>query len=113
KEKGPVSRDARMALKAENRRWPKHLKRVPLEDWPRSGEGETPWHVFRSCDFLVQVFKERYAIRITVNRTELRPDGDWKADITWDELQSIKQEIGFDAWWAVELYPPSKHVVNV
>jgi len=70
-----------------------------------------PYEVWRSRDFLVQLFDEHGTTRVTVNRTH-KPNGiDWADGITWDELQEIKRQIGRADAWAVELYPADDHVV--
>lgn len=70
--------------------------------------------VFRSRDFLVQIFPATESIvRMSVNRTELRQDGRWSDEISWDELQRLKAEAGYGDLDAIEIYPPDKDVVNV
>lgn len=32
--------------------------------------------------------------------------------ITWDQLQTIKSELGFGDWYAVEVYPANADLVN-
>lgn len=68
--------------------------------------------VFRSREFLVQVFPGRIT-RLSVCRTELLPNGHWRDGITWDELQSVKAGCGFGDCDAVEVYPKTTDVVNV
>jgi hypothetical protein len=51
-------------------------------------------------------------LRMTVNRTEFVRGG-WAAEITWDELQAVKREIGRAEQWAVEVYPADSGLVNV
>lgn len=71
-----------------------------------------PFEVWRSRDFLVQLFSEDGFVRITVNRTH-QPNGkDWADGISWDDLQAIKAEIGRGEAWAVELFPAEGDVVN-
>lgn len=71
-----------------------------------------PFEVWRSRDFLVQLFDEGGHVRVTVNRTHMPNGKDWADGITWDELQAIKAEIGRGDRWAVEVYPPDDEVVN-
>jgi hypothetical protein len=40
-------------------------------------------------------------------------DGTWVENISWDELQRVKNEVGYSMFWAVEVFPPEKEVVNV
>lgn len=73
-----------------------------------------PVEVWASRDWLVQVFAEPVGERITVNRTTLAPRRDrWADGITWDELQTIKREIGRGDRWALEVYPADEHVIDV
>ena len=37
----------------------------------------------------------------------------WHDGITWDEIQSIKNEIGFEDHDCVEVYPAQKNIVDV
>lgn len=101
----------------DQERWGRRLRR-----WP---EAETRAHrlglnlklpafeVWRSRDFLVQLFNEDGHIRVTVNRTHMPNGKDWADGITWDELQQIKADIGRGDMWAVEVYPPDGDVINV
>lgn len=70
--------------------------------------------VVRNKNFLVQIFNEKHACRLSINRTELNKDGTaWKDGITWDEMQNIKNQVGFENECALEIYPPSEDLVNV
>ncbi len=40
-------------------------------------------------------------------------NGDWAANITWEELQAIKNRIGYADKTAVEIFPAEKDTVNV
>jgi hypothetical protein len=41
-------------------------------------------------------------------------EGDrWADNITWDELQALKTQCGYGGHDAVEVYPPTRDVVNV
>jgi len=106
-----MNRSERRALDAENRKWPTFLRQVPRRSWPKDGD-ERRAQVWRSRDWLVQVFDEAPGFRVSVCRTSMRPDGRWKDGITWDELQQVKGQIGIGDRWAVEIYPPDGHVVD-
>lgn len=68
----------------------------------------------RNKDFLVQIFREKECVRLSINRTELNKEATrWRDGITWDELQDIKNKLGFKDLCAVELFPPENEVVNV
>lgn len=98
-----------------NKQYCEKLVPVLRQEWPEqktTGRSELLL-VFRNNKFLVQVFKENEMIRISVNRTDLKPDGGWQDDITWDDLQDIKREIGFGNKLAVEIYPRDVDIVNV
>lgn len=110
----------RARLSETNRRHTEALVIIPPEKWPQTRPGmATPKAVriaaWQSNRFLVQVFQENSHIRISVNRTALAADGsgDWQDGITWDELQQIKNAIGYRDHCAMELYPPAGEVVNV
>lgn len=107
-----ASREQRQALKRENKKWPDFMRQVPREQWPEDPE-QKRIGVFRSRQFLAQVFREESGFRISVNRTRLNNRGRWDDRITWDELQRIKRQIGFGDNWAYEVYPPDGDVVNI
>lgn len=90
------------------RSFPKVLTRLPEDQWP--AKAIDAWH---SQDWLVQIFNDDGHVRITVNRIAVKNDGNWEDRITWDELMTIKVAVGYEAAWAVEVYPPPSDVVNV
>jgi hypothetical protein len=52
--------------------------------------------------------------RLTVNRMAIDPaTGLWLSGISWDELYRIKNECGFGAMDAVEVFPAENKLVNV
>lgn len=75
--------------------------------------GTNPIRALASRFFFVQVYRDNGFIRLSINRTELDNDGNWRAGITWDELMQCKGEAGYGDKWAVEVYPPVEAVVNV
>ena len=76
--------------------------------------GSLPLQTWRSRRFLVVLWIEpNGARRLSVMRTEFGRDGRQLDGITWDELQRLKGEAGFDDECAVEIYPPAGDVVNV
>lgn len=107
----------RAYLRQENRKYPAHLVAVPQEEWPDTFRLLThqPTHVWRSRDFLVQVYPPRHgAIRLSICRTILADDGSRMADgIRWDDLQRLKAECGFADRDAAEIFPAEIDVVNV
>lgn len=108
-----MSRAARRAAAREaTKGQPVHLVPVPREDWPAypPGDSRPPLEVWRSRAFLVQVYAVAELgaeLRITVQRS------DRKAGISWDELLEVKAQIGRGDTPAVELYPPTSHLVDV
>ena len=70
-------------------------------------------NVYRNNRFLVQEFKEKDGIRITVNRTMIDNKGRWLDNISWTALQNIKNELGYADKIAVEIFPKEKDIVNV
>ena len=111
-----TSREQRRQLGRDNAKLPKQLTLVPREDWPAHliGRDDTPLGVWRSRNFMVQKYDapEPAIVRLSVHRTTLSGDR-WADGITWDELQAIKNELGFFAATAVEVYPPILDTVNV
>ena len=88
----------------------KPLKMVHKNDWPSNPRGLIQVH--KSRDFFVQIYDDEHCLyRITVNRVKRRGDA-WRDNITWDELQAIKNYLGFGVYAAVELYPPKADEVT-
>lgn len=111
-----TTREERRVLERANAKLPRDLVEWRREDWPPTAQAArvSPIRVFRSRDFLVQEFAEPAPAiaRLSINRTTL--DGQrWKDGITWDDLQSIKNQIGYASYTAIEVYPPAVDVVNV
>lgn len=71
--------------------------------------------VWQSREYLATLWVEvNGQRRLTVNRTQLdRKSGSWREGVSWDALQLVKSQCGFGDWWAVEVYPPDAHVVDV
>ena len=103
----------RQALKAENRRWPNELRRIPQSEWPPRLPPRIA-EVWRSRGFLVQVFVAPDGVeRLSVCRTSVRAANDrWDDLISWDDLQRLKAECGRGSKAAVEIFPPDNAVVN-
>jgi hypothetical protein len=102
----------RIYLRNKNKEYGSALVQVPISEWPHDQKA-TPIAVFRSKDFLLCVYQDKCYLRLTVCRTALNAQGGWKDGITWDELQRLKSEAGYDYLWAVECYPPDECLVNV
>lgn len=110
-----ASRTKRRLLRKESRAFPKNLVRLKPEAYAHISARLpiTPDEVWRNNEFLVLVFYEKERVeRLSVCRTDI--DGDqWKAEISWDDLQSLKSQCGRGAHDAVEVYPADADVVNV
>jgi hypothetical protein len=77
-----------------------------------------PERAWRSRLFIVQLYPcESGAQRLSIQRTGsnayIRASRRDERPISWDELMAVKAAIGFDTRWAVEVFPPDRHVVNV
>lgn len=117
-----MSREIRLKqayLREQNKLWPSAMTPVGKEEWPdatrllRTGL-TNPFSVFRSKNFLAQVYLPvNGATRISIQRTMIDDDGNWLQGMTWDDLMTIKSQIGFENEWAVEIFPPIDEVVNV
>jgi hypothetical protein len=105
----------RRLLQAENKLWPSHLVEVPRHEWPADAEGSAQRiAVWRSSRLLVQEFAEPSGIiRLSVNRTNLNGQGDWDDGLSWDELQAVKDAVGFAEDDAVEVFPAHADIVDV
>ena len=88
------------------------MKRIPKHKWP-SDIDATRKSVWRDKKYLVQVFKDNGVIRISINRVKVNDDGGWVDNITWDELQDIKRQVGYGDRLAVEVYPKDMDIENV
>lgn len=107
------TRQQRRELQAENNKWPLTPIPFPKGQWPKTpSDFKTPIAVFRSRHFLIQVFDEGEVKRISVNRT-IHNGVSWDENISWDELQLLKSQIGYGNFYAVEIYPAEDEVVNV
>lgn len=106
-------RVAQKHMRKESATYPVQLVEVPRSEWPQ-GSSANHLQIWRSRDYLVQVFKapEGCVFRLSINRTALTGNG-WSEDIPWTELQRLKGECGFGQHDAVEVYPSDKDVVNV
>ncbi len=102
----------RRFLQEENKKWPLEMVSIPRDQWPEDLDPRR-FNVWRSREFLVQGFMENHGIvRLSVIRTELNDRGEFADGLTWDQLQWIKDSVGFADRDAVELYPRSCDVVN-
>lgn len=107
-------RDNKKYLEKENAKYSDLFMEIPKESWPIIPRHHLePAKVLRSRKFLVVIYPEKNALRISVNRTMINNRGEWIPDISWEELQEVKRLIGYGDHLAVEIYPRDKDVVNV
>ncbi len=100
----------RRQMQQENRLQSATLKEMPI----KPATARDPVRCWRSREFLVALYLDDNGFeRLSINRTEIQNDGNWKEYITWDEIQRLKDEAGFGDRWAVECYPPQREVINV
>jgi hypothetical protein len=105
--------------KEEAAKRPVRLTEIPRETWPAyPNPDRAPTKVWQSRKYIVQLFDEKPFLnvdtrRMTVCRVTLGDDGHWDAGLSWDELQDVKNEIGFGDWYGLEIYPRDQDVVNV
>jgi hypothetical protein len=72
--------------------------------------------VYKSRKYLVQVMKDGESIRITISKTKNLGTTKypiWEDGISWDDIQHIKNAIGYQNHWCVECYPSRQETVNV
>lgn len=82
------------------------------DDWPKGVR--VPDSCWRNNRFMVQVYVENVQVtRLSICRTEINAAGDFPDKVSWDELQGIKDQLGYQEQWAVEVYPPTSDIVNV
>lgn len=87
---------------------------VPKDKWPKVGKD--PEKVWINKKFMVQLMNENGNLRLSINRVHhkiVKGYKIWDSGITWDELQDIKDALGYDKCWMVEVYPPMDLIVNV
>lgn len=108
-----ASRNMRRRLKSENANQSARLLPTSKWQWPDDNDPKRK-EVWRSRNYLVQVFTEDDGVlRVSVNRTTIKLDGGWEENISWEELQEIKGQIGRGDKYAIEIYPRDCDIVNV
>jgi hypothetical protein len=92
------------------------FEEIPKEKWPTSTNNSNVFKVFRNKKFIVQIIQDFGCQRITVNRTHailVKGEPIWSDGISWDQLQGIKDAIGYADKWCIECFPPQDEVVNI
>ena len=109
---GHMTRDE---LRKDNERYSDSFTSVTPPGYPLAAVTKKPGRVFRSRDFLVQVFDETEGrIRLSICRTEVDLDRKrWADGITWDQIQTIKSQLGYGGRDAVEVYPADRDIVDI
>jgi hypothetical protein len=111
-----ITRAERRDLERQNAKWPVLPQEISRERWPGTPTTDVRLAVFRSRDFLIQVFEAQAPalVRLSINRTQVDERTQrWSENITWDELQWIKNVLGYHDRDAVEVFPPTMDVVDV
>lgn len=114
-----MNRHTRRHAKAHQRRiglFKEDFIPVPRSEWSdEMQDSQALTRVWIGRGFLVQVYDEgQFGVtRLSVNRCTPQANGDWQEDISWEDLQSIKDEIGYADFDAVEVYPKKRDIVNV
>jgi hypothetical protein len=112
-----TTRPQRRELARLQQRYTSELEPVPRSAWPaevQQSKGDQRTRVWRSREFLVQEFAATLpaVARLSVSRIEVQGQR-WADGIAWDELQRIKNQLGYFAHCAVEVFPPVLDEVNV
>lgn len=108
----------RVQIAQRNATRPLTMTAVARAEWPKvfdGMEGATAERVWLSRTFLAVLYNEpgKAARRLTVCRTQLDDQGDYRDGVSWDDLMRVKAECGYGDVDAVELYPRDRDVVNV
>jgi len=94
-----------------------NLEPISLEDYNNQSSEKLPNNLIKayvSKKYLVQLYQEKNKpLRISISRNTIDVAMKWHDGITWDEIQSIKNEIGFEDHDCVEVYPAQKNIVDV
>lgn len=112
KERKIFLKEVRRYIETESKKYPANsFLEIPLPDHHRGQNGLIK--AMRSRDYLVQVYVDKGAIRFSVNSVRIKDDGHWEEGISWDTLMSIKRQLGYGDYDAVEVYPKDADIVNV
>lgn len=111
-----IRKEKREQLNASRSAYPRDSFVEPtLEDLARVQVTDPKrFKTLASRDFLVQLFTEANGVvRMTVTKNQLGFGNRTFADgISWEELQHIKDSIGYHDKMAIEIYPESNLIVN-
>lgn len=113
-----INRKTRRRKQAKQlKQYPEMLKEITAAEYlVKTGKpfDENLSKCFISQRYFVQVWERpNVPVMISVCRTELNGHGRYKDDISWDNLQEIKNTIGYKDFDCVEIYPRECDVINV
>ena len=109
-ERRKLERERKREIKQRKRDLPSTLTQVHKSEWPHQPDGLLD--VWASKKYVVQVYSESHGVlRLSINRTDRTGSG-WTDQLTWDELQQIKSDVGFGEFYAYEVYPSDDRIVN-
>lgn len=109
-----MSRNERRAHAKRMAELPGKLTEIPRHEWPANLHDPKRMRVFKSRELLVQEFFEGDEIvRLSVNVVRVGSNGRWEDGISWEDLQAVKDELGYAGRDAVEVFPAQADLVNV
>lgn len=113
KERKIMLKEIRKYIEKDSRRYPEDkLILVGIPEHLENKKGLLK--IYRSRDFLVQVYEEKHAVvRVSMSRSTIKDNGHWEEGITWNQLMWAKREVGYGDYDAVEVYPKDEDVVDV
>lgn len=98
---------------------PKVLTLLPEDEWPEewvSVAFDKPVEIWISRTYLVQIFDESKQLdsmlRLAINYTRYNSKG-WHDGLSWDELMQCKHDVGYGDYYAIEIFPRAKDVINI
>ena len=108
-----TTREQRRQLQRDNEKFGDEFVEFQKDQWPPCPP-DNLLRVMRSRDFLVQVYAADHpaAFRLSVVRTSHNGER-FEDGISWDELQAIKNHVGFLNVDAVEVFPAEYDRVDV
>lgn len=101
----------RRDMQKENRQRPSMLTEVDVS--LVETDAQKPLRSWVSRKYLVSLYEDSHCLRMTICRTSVDNNGNWVDGITWDEIQAIKEEVGYGNMWGLEVFPASDKLVNV
>lgn len=106
--------ERRLHAKTHRAKYTDRLEMVPRKDWPEPKPGQPyPSQLWVSREYSVQKYHEANGVvRLSINRCQVNGHQRWADGLSWDELQRIKNEVGYADHDAVEVYPRNSDVIN-